>query len=114
MSLSLFSCGQEVKDNGPEKPNNLISQEAIIPIIIDLQLLESHYHRTYSRPDVYHGALDSASAIVFADHGVDKVQFEESYAYYAFDIETMYLIYEATLDSINTQISEVGQIQQID
>ena len=101
-------------NEGPETPENLIDKDKLIPLIIDLQILESHYHRTYSRPDVYSEALDSASSFVFADHGVTKKNFEESYSFYAFDIENMYYIYETTLDSINAQISEAGQIQQID
>lgn len=95
-------------------PSDLISEQDIIPIIIDLQILESHYHRTFSRPDTYKESLDSASTFVFKNHGVTKTKFEESYAYYAFDINKIYSIYEAALDSINIQITEAGQIQPVD
>lgn len=112
--MALFSCNQDSKQDGPVKPDNLISDEAIIPIIIELQVLESHYHRNFSRADLYKASLDSASYFVFEKHGVNKEQFERSYSYYSFDIDRMYTIYEATLDSINAQISETGQVQQID
>ena len=112
--MSIFSCNEEEKIEGPSAPSELISQQDIIPIIIDLQILESHYHRTFSRPDTYKDALDSASSFVFENHGVSKQNFEESYQYYAFDINKIYSIYEATLDSINIQITEAGQIQQVD
>ncbi|OIQ37769.1 MAG: hypothetical protein BM555_00085 [Crocinitomix sp. MedPE-SWsnd] len=90
-------------------PDNLISEAAMIPLIIDLQMLESHYQRMYSRPDVFKDALDSASNIVFEDQSVSRKQFEESYDYYASQPEVLFTIYEATLDTLNQRVSDRQQ-----
>ena len=107
MALIILSCerGGQIAD----RPDDLISSTEIIPLIIDLQVLESHYQRTYQRPNLYKTALESASLIVFEKHHTSKEQFERSYKYYAMDVTTMYMIYEAALDSINLRVTE-GQL----
>ena len=104
MSLFLIGCSEELPERAA--PDDLLSEAELIPVIIDLQILESHYHRTYARPDVYKTALDSASAIVFEKYKISKDNFESSYDYYAYDASHMYFIYEAALDTINLRISE--------
>ena len=104
LSLALFGCAEKQVERA--QPDNLLSEAELIPVIIDLQILESHYHRNYSRPDVYKKALDSASALVFEKYNMSKSNFEESYDYYAYDASHMYFIYEAALDTINLRISE--------
>jgi hypothetical protein len=104
LTLALIGCSEAPLER--EKPDDLISEAELIPVIIDLQLLESHYHRNYSRPDVYKTALDSASALVFDQYNISKFNFESSYDYYAYDASHMYFIYEAVLDTINLRISE--------
>ena len=107
IGLSLFSCSEEVKEEAP--PIDIISEVDIIPIIIDLQMLESHYQRMYSRPDVFKDALDSASNIVFEDRSVTRNRFETSYDYYASKPDILFSIYEATLDTLNQRITERSQ-----
>lgn len=99
-----MACTEEAVER--PVPENLIAEQHLIPLIIDLQILESHYHRKYSRPDVYKNALDSACFYVYEKHGVSRSQFESSYDYYAEDPEHMFKIYEATLDTINFRITE--------
>lgn len=103
-SLVIFSaCAADEKT---AVPKNLIPTEKIIPIIVDLQVLESHYQRTYARADLYKDALDSASSFVFQDYAVSKVDFEESFAYYSSNLNVIYTIYEAALDSINFRMNQ--------
>mgnify|MGYP000476130093 CR=1 FL=1 len=87
-------------------PEKLIPSEIIIPLIVDLQLLESHYQRTYIRPDLYKGALDSSSHLLFEEYNVTKADFDASFSYYASDRDTIYSIYEAALDTINFRINQ--------
>ncbi|MEX1000717.1 MAG: DUF4296 domain-containing protein [Crocinitomicaceae bacterium] len=83
-----------------------MEEEELIPVIIDLQVLESHYHRKFQRPNAYKVALDSASYFIFEKHGITQEVFESNYTYYSFDVDEMYRIYETVLDSINLRVSE--------
>ncbi len=99
-----YSCSGE-PENG-EAPANLIATEKMIPLIVDLQILESHFQRTYNRPDLYKASLDSSSQLIFDKHQVTKSQYDSSYTYYATDLETIYKLYEAALDSLNFAVIE--------
>ena len=105
--LSVIACSEEVVER--PAPANLIPEQNMIPLIIDLQILESHYQRTYSRPDVYKDALDSASQFIFQDHSVKRNQFEASYDYYAAEPDHLFAIYESALDTLNQRISDRTQ-----
>ncbi|MBD3638107.1 MAG: DUF4296 domain-containing protein [Crocinitomicaceae bacterium] len=83
----------------------------MIPVIIDLQILESHYQRNFQRPNLYQDALDSASYFVFEKHGVEKEQFHSSFTYYSLDLPSMYLLLETTLDSINVRVANKNIVQ---
>lgn len=104
--LVLAGCSGDEK--APPPPADLIPAEKIVPLIVDLQVLESHYERVYIHPALFKDALDSSSTFIFADHGVTKEQFDESYSYYASDISAIYGIYEAALDSINFRMNQTG------
>lgn len=107
--ISLASCSENVETTSVEPPEGLIPEEQIMGIIIDLQILESSYQFRYQRPDVYKNALDSASYYVYDKHGVTKDQYLRSYDYYALNIDKMFLLYEATLDSVNILINTPEQ-----
>ena len=98
-------ASNEEKVEERKAPPRLIPEENMIPIIIDLQLIESHYHRKFLRPDAYKEALDSASYFVFEEHGVTRGQFDSSFTYYSYDVDKMYKIYETALDTLNIRIS---------
>ena len=100
LGIALVACEQE-----QSVPKDLISRENIIPLIVDIQILEEHYHRLFARPDLYIDALDSASQIIFEEHEVTKVQFNNSIDYYAENADTLFSIYEAALDTINFRIN---------
>lgn len=87
-------------------PEDLISHEKMIPLIIDLQILESHYQKRYQRANLYKDALDSASYFVFEKYDVSKDQFKRSYEYYCMDVNKMYLLLETTLDSVNNRVNQ--------
>ncbi len=104
IAIGLLSCEQE-----DQTPVDLIPKDDMIPLIVDLQLLEEHYHRLYSRPDVYYIALDSASGLIFEEYDVTKDQFEESLMHYSTNTDTIYSIYEAALDTVNFRINSNAQ-----
>lgn len=110
--LSFCSCKDEaVKEQSVS--TDLMSKDELIPLIIDLQILESHYHRVYQRPDAYKNALDSASYFVFENHNTSREEFEMSFTHYSQNVDEMYEIYEVALDSVNLRISTPqDQIEQ--
>jgi len=107
LSYSIFlfftACSSEPAHIAPD---NLISADKMISLIIDLQILETHYNRQFQQPQLYKNALDSASEFVFEKHSVTKSQFDSSYTFYSFEPTTIYGIYEAALDSINFRLSQ--------
>lgn len=103
--LFVVSCSEEA---AVETPANLIPSEKMIPILVDLQILESHFQRLYQRPEFYRASLDSSSNLIFDKYQVSRGAFDSSYTYYAQDVHTIYQIYEAALDSINFSLSQPG------
>ena len=89
----------------PTQPENLISKEVIVPLIVDLKVLEQHFHHLYLRPDVYAGALDSSSFYIFQSYGVTREAFSSSLNYYSQDADSLFLIFESALDTINLRVS---------
>jgi hypothetical protein len=93
----LASCGREPVE---DLPDNVLQREVFIPVLVDLQILESHFQRQFARIDLYRDALDSSSRFIFEDHGVTKDMFTATVNYYATQPDTLFVIYEAALDSI--------------
>lgn len=102
----LCACGGETVE---ELPAGVLEKEELIPLIVDLQVLESHFQRTFGRVDVIRDALDSSSIEIFEDHGTTKTAFENSLDYYSTVPDTLYSIYEAALDTINYRLDAVSR-----
>ncbi len=88
-----------------EVPTDLIPRDQLIGIIIDLETLEAYYEQTHKRPTVYKDALDSACSVLLYDKGVTKQQLETSIAYYSFYPDSIFSLYESTLDSANSLVN---------
>lgn len=96
--IALASCGGT---EGEVIPDGVISKDKFIPLLVDLQVLESHFQRQFSRIDLYRDALDSSSLFIFEDHATTKKDFVTSLNFYASQPDTLFLIYEAALDTLN-------------
>ncbi|MDC3352208.1 DUF4296 domain-containing protein [Crocinitomicaceae bacterium] len=103
----LMACGDEAPD---PIPADVMEKEDMIPLIVDLQILESHFQRQFGRVDLFKSALDSSSESIFVDHGVDRVIYEKSLNFYAENPDTLYVIYEAALDTINFRLDRMNSI----
>lgn len=106
IGLVLCACSSETVE---ETPSGILEKEELIPLIVDLQVLESHFQRTFGRVDVIRNALDSSSVEVFEEHGTTKIAFENSLDYYSTFPDTLYTIYEAALDTINYRLNAVNR-----
>lgn len=102
--FTLMACSsQETKE-----PEFLIPKSDFIPLIVDLQILQEHYHHLFVRPDIYRDALDSASYFVFENYGATKQRFDQTLVYYSTKTDTLYAIYEAALDTLNFRINPMA------
>ncbi len=99
--ILLLSCSNEETYQLPE---NILTKEELIPVLVDLQILESHFQRQFSRVDLYRESLDSSSVSIFVNHGITKGDFVESLTFYSKQVDTLFLIYEAALDTINIRL----------
>lgn len=88
-----------------DKPEVYIEKIEMIDLIVDVQILESHYHNLFQRENVYANALDSATFFIFEKHDVTKDIFEENLNYYSLQPDTLFSIYESALDTINNRIN---------
>ena len=104
--LYICSCSQ---GHSGIKPDVFLEKEELIDVIVDLQILESHYHSVYQRSNVYANALDSASFFIFEDHNISKEIFKNNLDYYFSDQDTLFSIYESALDTINNRINSTIQ-----
>ncbi|HIP37571.1 MAG TPA: DUF4296 domain-containing protein [Crocinitomix sp.] len=101
--LLSFSCSNSQKST--ETPPVLLEREELIDLIVDIQLLESHYHTLYKRPEIYANALDSASFYIFKKHNTTKEIYKSNILYWTKQPDTLYHIYEAALDTVNNRIN---------
>lgn len=88
-----------------EQPKVLLGKADLISVIVDVQILESHYQSLFQRKEVYANALDSATYFIFEDHGINKSIFKENLDYYSEMPDTLFVIYESALDTINNRIN---------
>jgi ABC-type phosphate transport system ATPase subunit len=98
----LISCGGEVE---PIKPSVLLNKQDMVSVLVDVQLLESHYHNKFQRPNVYANALDSATQLVFTQHGISKQIFKDNLSYYSLNQDSLFKMYESALDTVNNRIN---------
>lgn len=82
--LSFFGC-QDVKQ--PEKPKNLISKEKMVDILTEAYLANAA--RSVNNQAIIDKGIKMDS-LIYKNFGVDSLQFADSNAYYAADIN-MYM-----------------------
>jgi hypothetical protein len=104
--LFAASCGNKAQKEKLDFP--LLKKQELIPIIVDLQILEGHYQRKFSRIDLYRDALDSASQSIFKEYKVSQETFEKNLDYYGNYPDSLYDIYETALDTINMRLNVIN------
>ncbi|MBN4072486.1 DUF4296 domain-containing protein [Crocinitomix catalasitica] len=104
LTVFLLGCSGDDRQPSPESVG-VLSKPKLISLMVDLEILESHFHRLFMRPDKYARALDSSSVFIFEDHGTTKRELKRSLLYYSTIPDTMYSIYESALDSVNQRIA---------
>lgn len=94
LSLLLSSCYKVKK---PNKPENLISEDNMVNILVDMAIIssakgvnKSNIEKNGIIPDEY----------IYKKNNIDSTTFAESNAYYAFDIKKYDAIYLRVKDSL--------------
>lgn len=90
-----FGCN---KLNGPEKPENLISKDKMVDILIDARFITSANSK--NKIIMRDAGLD-LNNYVYNKHDIDSLQFALSNNYYAFHIEEYEDIYTRLEDSLS-------------
>ena len=106
----LFAC--ESGEEEVNKPKRLLEKSTFVSLMVDLHVLEAHFHRLYLRPQMYVASLDSSSRLLFDKYDVTKDEFNENLNYYSAMPDTIYTIYESALDTINQRVAKGNVINQ--
>ena len=88
--LCVLGCKNNAIDK-PEKPDNLIDKDKMVDVLYDMALMSSAKgvgKRTLENKGV------NPEAFIYEKHNIDSIQFKQSNAYYAYDIDTYEAIYE--------------------
>ena len=100
--LLVMSCAP---DTEIAVPTDLIPSDQLISITIDLETVEAYFEQVHKKPLLYRDALDSSTSLVLKEHGVTREQLESSLDYYIACKDSIYLLYEAALDSVNNTVN---------
>lgn len=104
--MVIFSC----KDNmEPTKPENLISQDKMVNILIDLSLVSSA--KGLNKKILENNGI-TPDRYVFEKHKIDSIQFAESNAYYAYFIDDYSNIYVRVKDSLEKLKMKYVRLEQ--
>ena len=94
--LMATSCAKSDK-----KPENLLSKEKIVSILIDVHILESEIQTLRVSKDSSQLLFNTFERELFEKHQVDKEVYKKSFEYYLEGVKEMEKIYEAVIDSLN-------------
>lgn len=96
---------------GPDKPDNLISKEKMVSILIDSKLLTTG--NTMTKKTIRDSNVDM-STYIFKKHNIDSLQFALSNSYYAFHIDQYEEICEIAIDSLERLSLKLKDLQAIE
>ena len=91
----LLSC-----DDSKKRPENIISEESMVSILVDIQILEATYNSRLIHEDDRNERMKRYYQEVFEKHQTSKELFNESYTYYEENPEILYAIYEVVLEKL--------------
>ncbi len=101
----MFSCK---RFNGPDRPDNLISKEKMVDILIDSKLLT--LGNTNTKKVLKDSNVD-VSTYIFKRHNIDSLQFAQSNSYYAFHLDEYEDIHDMALDSLERLAKRLKEIE---
>ena len=111
LPLMVISC---YKLKNPKKPDNLISEDKMVNILIDIRLMSS---ATGTNKRTLDNHISDKEDYIYNKYDIDSLQFAESNAYYTYHIDTYDDIYAKVKDSLSVlksyyQELEVKELEQ--
>lgn len=108
VSMLVSSC---YKISGPEKPNNLISKDKMVNILIDLRIMSAATGKNQNI--LFENGIESYNYI-YNKYDIDSLQFALSNSYYAFYLNEYDEIYDRVKDSMESLKKEFEAIKEIE
>ena len=96
--LFFFSCGERMKKE--EVPANLITSEAMVPLLVDLQLIEGANTTKHFLGDTGQANYELLYKTIFEKHSVRKTQFDSAMAYYTLNGDQLETIYDQVIEEL--------------
>jgi hypothetical protein len=81
-------------------PTNVIPKEAMIPLLVDLQLIEGANNTKFFQGDTGETNYALLYSIIFEKHEVKKARFDSSMAYYSANTEDLEIIYNEVIEEL--------------
>lgn len=94
LTLLITSC---YKVNKPDAPDNLISEDKMVAVIIDMSLFTAA--KGVDKKMLQNKGLDP-NTYVYTKHGIDSTQFALSSEYYTYNVKQYKSIYTRVRDSL--------------
>lgn len=101
--LTLFACNEEAEII----PDNVLSQEKMVSVMVDVQLVEAALSVDKLKGDEAKEAAANYYNSVLKQHNLSKEEFDVSFKYYAEHPVFMAQIYDAMLNELSKRQAEV-------
>lgn len=89
--LFLMACG-------PQVPDGIIKEDKMVPLLIDIHLVDGYIYNTMNRPnDTVRKIAMNMYAAVYRRHQTDSIQFKKSFKYYSSRPEQLSKMYEVVV-----------------
>lgn len=98
--LAFLFILQSCNKNAYESPVDLIPEDQMVEILSDLMILNSAQG---ANKKILEDQLKNPLGYVFKKHNIDSIQFENSNAHYALNIDQYSLIYQRVKDKLNAK-----------
>jgi hypothetical protein len=90
-----------------ERPEDLIEKEAMIELMVDVQIAEALYSGTYQTEEGNVLSYADVFNPVYEKHGVSRKQFEKSLEWYSKDLDEITAMYDDVIERLNRMEGEL-------
>ncbi len=90
-----------------EKPENILSKEQMVELMIDMQIAQTRVNNLHLRKDSSQKVYDQYHAYLLSEHVVEDSAFYESLRYYLNRPIDLNFIHEAVLDTLNLRLQKI-------
>ena len=110
LMIVLLACSSE-KPKKEERPESILSQEKMVAILTDVQLIEGAITKKLIDEKEGKKHVKEVYAATFEKHNITKEVFDESMEYYQKDTEKLEKIYDEVLNELSKKKAELKNKQ---